>query len=59
MLQLAQFSDMIKAYEMIMTAKSSGLDFWEGIILVLFILKDIVIVGGILGTIIWYIKGKK
>ena len=58
MLQLAQFSDMIKAYEMIMTAKSSGLDFWEGVILVLFILKDVAIVGGILGTIIWYIKGR-
>ena len=59
MLQLAQFSDMIKAYEMIMTAKSSGLDFWEGVILVLFILKDVVIVGGILGTIIWYVKEKR
>ena len=58
MLQLAQFSDMIKAYEMIITAKSSGLDLWEGIMLALFILKDIVIVGGILGTIIWYVKGK-
>ena len=55
----AQFSDMIKAYEMIITAKSSGLEFWEGIMLALFILKDIVIVGGILGTIIWYVKGKK
>ena len=58
MLQLAQFSDLIKAYEMIITAKSGGLDFWEGVILVLFILKDIAIVGGILGTIIWYIKGR-
>ena len=58
MLQLAQFSDMIKAYEMIMTAKSSGLDFWEGVMLALFILKDIAIVGGILGTIIWYVKRK-
>ena len=58
MLQLAQFSDLIKAYEMIITAKSGGLEFWEGLILILFILKDIVIVGGILGTIIWYIKGK-
>ena len=58
MLQLAQFSDMIKAYEMIITAKSSGLDLWEGIMLALFILKDIAIVGGILGTIIWYIKGR-
>ena len=58
MLQLAQFSDLIKAYEMVVTAKSSGLDLWEGIMLALFILKDIVIVGGILGTIIWYVKGK-
>ena len=58
MLQLAQFSDIVKAYEMIVTAKTAGLDFWEGVILVLFILKDIVIVGGILGTIIWYVKGK-
>ena len=58
MLQLAQFSDLIKAYEMVITAKSSGLDLWEGIMLALFILKDIVIVGGILGTIIWYVKRK-
>jgi len=54
----AQFSDIIKAYEMLVTAKSSGLNLWEAIIMILFILKDIVIVGGILGTIIWYIKRK-
>ena len=58
MLQLAQFSDLIKAYEMVITAKSSGLDLWEGIMLALFILKDIAIVGGILGTFIWYVKRK-
>ena len=57
--ELAQLTDLIKAYDMIVTAKSSGLDFWEGFILILFILKDVAIVGGILGTIIWYIKGKK
>ena len=56
MLQLAQFSDMIKAYEMIITAKSSGLDLWEGIMLALFILKDVAIVGSILGTIILYVR---
>ena len=55
----AQFSDIIKAYDMILTAKSSGLDLWEGIMLALFILKDVAIVGGILGTFIWYVKGKK
>tara|TARA_R100001244_G_scaffold16906_1_gene18144 strand:- start:286 stop:474 length:189 start_codon:yes stop_codon:yes gene_type:complete len=56
MLQLAQFSDLIKAYEMVITAKSSGLDLWEGIMLALFILKDVAIVGGILGTFIWYVR---
>jgi hypothetical protein len=55
-LQLAQFSDLIKAYEMIITAKSSGLDLWEGIMLALFILKDVAIVGSILGTFIWYVR---
>ena len=59
MLQLAQLTDLIKAYDMIVTAKSSGLDFWEGFILILFILKDVAIVGGILGTIIWYVREKK
>ena len=54
----AQLTDIIGAYEKIKTAKSAGLDLWEGIILILFVLKDIVIVGGILGTIIWYIKGR-
>ena len=54
----AQLTDIIGAYEKIKTAKSAGLDLWECIILALFILKDIAIVGGILGTIIWYIKRK-
>ena len=58
MLQLAQLTDIIGAYQQIQTAKSAGLDLWEGIILILFILKDIAIVGGVLGTIIWYIKGR-
>ena len=54
----AQLTDIIRAYEKIKTAKSAGLDLWEGIMLALFILKDIAIVGGILGTIIWYVKRK-
>ena len=54
----AQLTDILGAYEKIKTAKSAGLDLWEGIFLALFILKDLLIVGGILGTIIWYVKGK-
>jgi len=55
----AQLTDIIGAYQKLQVAKGAGLDLWEGIILILFILKDIAIVGGILGTIIWYVKGKK
>ena len=55
----AQITDIIGAYEKIKTAKTAGLDFWEGVILILFILKDILIVGGVLATIIWYLKEKK
>ncbi len=58
MLQLAQLTDIIGAYEKIKVAKSAGLDFWEGLILILFILKDVAIVGGILGTIIWYVRSR-
>ena len=54
----AQLTDILGAYEKIKTAKSAGLDLWEGIFLALFILKDLLIVGGILATIIWYIKEK-
>ena len=58
MIKFAQFTDIIGAYEKIKTAKAAGLDLWEGIFLGLFILKDLLIVGGILATIIWYIKEK-
>ena len=54
----AQLTDLIKAYEMLQTSRSAGLDFWEGLILILFILKDVAIVGGILGTIVWYIRNR-
>ena len=54
----AQLTDIIGAYQKIKTAKAAGLDLWEAVVMILFILKDIVIVGGILGTIIWYVKGK-
>ena len=54
----AQLTDIIGAYQKIKVAKGAGLDLWEGIFLGLFILKDLLIIGGILATIIWYVKGK-
>ena len=55
----AQLTDIVKAYQMLQTSKAAGLDFCEGLILILFILKDILIVGGILAIIVWYLKEKK
>ena len=54
----AQFTDLIEGLALLKEARSSGLSVWEAIVMILFILKDIAIVGGILGTIIWYIKGR-
>ena len=54
----AQFTDLIEGLNLLKEARSSGLSVWEAIVMILFILKDIAIVGGILGTIIWYIKGR-
>ena len=54
----AQFTDLIEGINLLREARSSGLDVWEAVVMTLFILKDVAIVGGILGTIIWYIKRK-
>ena len=54
----AQFTDLIEGINLLREARSSGLDVWEAVVMILFILKDIAIVGGILGTIIWYVKRK-
>ena len=54
----AQFTDLIEGINLLREARSSGLDVWEAVVMMLFIVKDIAIVGGILGTIIWYVKRK-
>ena len=54
----AQFTELIEGLALLKEARSSGLDVWEAVVMMLFIVKDIAIVGGILGTIIWYVKGK-
>ena len=54
----AQFTDLIEGLALLNEAKSSGLSMWEAITLFAFILKDVLIVGGILGTIIWFRKNR-
>ena len=55
----AQLTDLVEAINMIKSAKSADLSGWEAIVMIMFIVKDLLIMGGILGTIIWYIRGKK
>jgi hypothetical protein len=52
----AQLTDLVEAINMIKSAKSAGLSGWEAIVMIMFIVKDLLIIGGILGTIIWFIK---
>ena len=54
----AQLTDLIEAIGMLKEAKNAGLSMWEAITLILFVIKDIAIVGGILGTIIWFRKNR-
>ena len=54
----AQFTDLIEGINLLREARSSGLSVWEAVVMILFVLKDIAIVGGILGTIIWYVRGR-
>ena len=54
----AQLTDFIEALSMLKEAKSAGLSMWEAIIMILFVLKDLLIVGGILGTIVWLWKNR-
>ena len=54
----AQLTDLIEAIGMLKEAKNAGLSMWEAIIIILFVLKDLLIVGGVLGTIIWIWKNR-
>ena len=54
----AQLTDLIEAIGMLKEAKSAGLSMWEAVIVILFILKDLIIVSGILGTIVWLWKNR-
>ena len=54
----AQLTDLVEAIGLLKEAKSAGLSVWEAVIMILFIVKDLLIVGGILGTIIWFKKNK-
>ncbi len=55
---MIDLTDLIEAYGMLKESKDAGLSTGEAIIMMSYIVKDLLIVGGILGTIIWFRKNK-
>ena len=56
---MIDFTDLIEAYTMLKESKDAGLSTSEAIIMISYIIKDLLIVGGILGTIIWFRKNNE
>jgi len=56
---MIDFTDLVEAYNMLKESKAAELSTKETIIMISYIIKDLLIVGGILGTIIWFRKNKK
>ena len=55
---MISFTDLIEAYGMLKESKSAGLSPLEATVMISYIVKDLLIVGGILGVVIWLIKRK-
>ena len=54
--EMIDLTDLVKAYDMLKESKNAGLSTGEAVIMISYIVKDLLIVGGILGTIIWFRK---
>ena len=55
---MISLTDLIEAYGMLKESKSAGLSPLEATVMISYIVKDLLIVGGILGVVIWLIKRK-
>ena len=56
---MIDLTDLVEAYTMLKESKDAGLSTGEVIIMISYIIKDLLIVGGILGTIIWFRKNNE
>ena len=55
---MISLTDMIEAYNMLKESKSAGLSPLEATVMISYIVKDLLIIGGILGIVVWFIKRK-
>ena len=56
---MLSLTDLIEAFSMLKESRNSGLSTLEAIIMISYNIKDLLIVGGILGTIIWFKKNRE
>ena len=53
---MISLTDLIEAFNMLKESKNSGLSSLEAIVMISYIIKDLLIVGGILAVIVWFKK---
>ena len=55
---MISLTDIIEAYHMIQTGNEVELSTIEAVVMISFIIKDLLIVGGIIWLIVWYKQRK-
>ena len=55
---MVSFTDMVEAFNMLKESKNSGLSPLEAAVMISYVLKDLLIVAGILWVIVWFKRAK-
>jgi uncharacterized membrane protein HdeD (DUF308 family) len=56
---MVSFTDMVEAFNMLKESKNSGLSPLEAAVMISYVLKDLLIVAGILRVIVWFKQVKE
>ena len=56
---MVSFTDMVEAFNMLKESKNSGLTPLEATVMISYVLKDLLIVAGILRVIVWFKQVKE
>ena len=56
---MVSFTDMVEAFNMLKESKNSGLSPLEAAVMISYVIKDLLIVAGILRVIVWFKQVKE
>ena len=56
---MVSFTDIVEAFNMLKESKNSGLSPLEAAVMISYVLKDLLIVAGILRVIVWFNQVKE